>query len=68
MSKSHTNTNPLSLAQPNFTREELLSQRTTSDKIRFLFSRDIPKKEIALILNIRYQHVRNVLNYQLKKN
>ena len=52
----------------SFTRSELLNQKTTSDKIRFLFSRNIKKTEIALILNIRYQHVRNVLNYQLKKN
>jgi hypothetical protein len=50
-----------------FTREELLLQKTTSDKIRFLFARGIKKTEISLILNIRYQHVRNVLNYQLKK-
>lgn len=51
-----------------FVRSELLNQKTTSDKIRFLHSRGIKKTEISLILNIRYQHVRNVLNYQLKKN
>lgn len=54
--------------QELFTRVELLAQKTTSDRIRFLFAKGIKKTEIALILNIRYQHVRNVLNYQLKKN
>jgi hypothetical protein len=62
MSKVSTKVN-----QEVFTRDELLNQKTTSDKIRFLFSRGIKKTEISLILNIRYQHVRNVLNYQLKK-
>jgi len=56
-----------SIVTEPFTRDELLSQRTTSDKVRFLYSRGIKKTEIALILNIRYQHVRNVLHYQLKK-
>ena len=41
---------------------------TTSSKIRYLKSIDLQTKEIALILNIRYQHVRNVLNQILKKN
>lgn len=50
-----------------FIRSELLNQKTTSDKIRFLYSKGISKSEISNILFIRYQHVRNVLNYQLKK-
>lgn len=33
----------------------------TSQKIRALHALEIPKAEIALILNKRYQHVRNVL-------
>jgi hypothetical protein len=50
-----------------FERAELLLQPTTSARIRFLFGKGVKKTEIALILNIRYQHVRNVLQYQLKK-
>ena len=65
--KTSINHNPLSLEVPNFTREELNLQKTTSDKIRFLYSKNVKKAEISLILNIRYQHVRNTLNYQLKK-
>jgi hypothetical protein len=48
-------------------REELNNLPTTSSKIRFLFQKGETKTEISKILNIRYQHVRNVLNYQLKK-
>jgi hypothetical protein len=68
MSKTYTNTNPLSLEVPNFSREDLAKCRNTSDRIRFLYSKGIKKTEIGKILNIRYQHVRNVLLYQLKKN
>jgi DNA invertase Pin-like site-specific DNA recombinase len=50
-----------------FLRSDLLSLPTKSAQIRFLFQKGITKSEIALILNIRYQHVRNVLNYNLKK-
>lgn len=40
---------------------------TTSSKIRFLDSKGIARKEIARILNKRYQHVRNVLITPIKK-
>lgn len=43
-----------------FTREELLSHKTTSAKCRFLTSLGISRSEISKILNIRYQHVRNI--------
>jgi hypothetical protein len=66
MSKAQVQSNPLSTDSP-FVRDELLNQPTTSARIRFLYSKGIQKKEIALILNIRYQHVRNVLMYELKK-
>jgi hypothetical protein len=51
-----------------FTRDELLALPTKSAQIRFLFGRGIKRSEIALILNIRYQHVRNVLVTELKKS
>lgn len=41
--------------------------KDTSTRIRYLASQGILTKEIHLILNIRYQHVRNVLNQVLKK-
>ena len=34
---------------------------TTSSKIRYLNSLDISRGDISRTLNIRYQHVRNVL-------
>ena len=34
---------------------------TTSAKIRYLASLDVPRGDIARTLNKRYQHVRNVL-------
>ena len=40
---------------------------TTAARIRFLDSKDFSKGDIARILNIRYQWVRNVLNTPLKK-
>lgn len=47
--------------------KEMSSMKTVSEKVRYLSSKDIERKEIALILNIRYQHVRNILTRQLKK-
>ncbi len=40
---------------------------TVSSKIRFLDSIDFTRSEIALFLNKRYQHVRNVLITPIKK-
>jgi len=40
---------------------------TTSSKIRYLNSKQFSRSEISKILNIRYQHVRNVLITPLKR-
>lgn len=40
---------------------------TTSAKVRLLDANNIAKADIARILEIRYQHVRNVLLTPLKK-
>ena len=40
---------------------ELSKMNTTSEKIRFLDSNNVSRMNISKILNIRYQHVRNVL-------
>jgi hypothetical protein len=48
--------------------KEMSSMKTVSEKVRYLTSKGIERKEVALILNIRYQHVRNILTRQLKKN
>lgn len=51
---------------------EVMKDMTTSSKIRYLASNGFSTKEnlysgIANYLNIRTQHVRNVLNQPLKK-
>lgn len=52
-------------------KEELLklveSLVTKSAKIRLLAADGVSTSEIAKVLDIRYQHVRNVLTTQLKK-
>lgn len=40
---------------------------TMSSKIRTLASMDVPRGQIAKLVNRRYQHVRNVLITPLKK-
>lgn len=50
-----------------FNRDTLLSLKTTSAKIRYLASFNLSRSEISNILNIRYQHVRNVLLQSPKK-
>ena len=40
---------------------------TTSSKIRYLNGEGLSRSEIAKTLNIRYQHVRNVLITPIKK-
>lgn len=45
---------------------QLSSLPTVSSRIRYLNSIGTKRTEIALILNIRYQHVRNVLTQILK--
>lgn len=46
---------------------ELEGMKTVSSKIRYLAGQGKSRAEIAKILNIRYQHVRNVLVTPLKK-
>jgi len=41
--------------------QELVKYTTTSSKIRYLASCNLSRSEISKMLNIRYQHVRNVL-------
>jgi len=53
---------------PEINVEELLKEhKTKSNVIRFLSSQGKTRSEIAKLLNIRYQHVRNVLTTPLKK-
>ncbi|MGL5078787.1 MAG: hypothetical protein ACRDBG_23565 [Waterburya sp.] len=44
-----------------FDREKLEAFKTTSAKVRYLDSCNVTRGQIAKILNIRYQWVRNVL-------
>lgn len=46
---------------------DLSEFKTTSAKIRYLNSKGVTRAEIAKTLNIRYQHVRNVLTQPLKQ-
>lgn len=46
---------------------ELNTLPTTSSKIRYLDSKNLTRSQIAKELNIRYQHVRNVLITPIKK-
>jgi len=62
-------------AQTNYVtiNDEILSivndeNLSKSSKIRTLSSMNLPRGQISKILNIRYQHVRNVLITPLKKN
>lgn len=48
--------------------DTLVTFPTTSGKIRYLDSVGYKRSEIEVILNIRYQHVRNVLITPLKKS
>lgn len=47
--------------------EALSGLETTSSKIRYLLSVGMKRGEVAKILNIRYQHVRNVEITPIKK-
>lgn len=47
--------------------DELNAIPTVSGKIRYLHSKEFTRSAIAVKLNIRYQHVRNVLTTQLKR-
>jgi hypothetical protein len=69
MSKSKTNTKTVNTVEPtvNNYEDELKNITTKSGKIRFLSSKGVERGSIAKMLNIRYQHVRNVLVTPLKK-
>lgn len=45
----------------------LEAETTKSAKIRALYAMNIKKGEIAILMNIRYQHVRNVLLQPVKE-
>jgi hypothetical protein len=60
MSKIETKTSELSL-------HDQMRGMNTSQKVRFL-TPNFPRSEIAKILNIRYQHVRNVQITPVKKS
>jgi hypothetical protein len=47
--------------------KDLESLPTTSSKIRFLNSKGLTRSQIKAKLQIRYQHVRNVLITPIKK-
>lgn len=53
--------------QQDTTDLDFTSIATTSGKIRYLTSLGKTRSEIAKLLNIRYQHVRNVQMQPLKK-
>jgi hypothetical protein len=42
------------------------TSKSKSSKIRYLYGKGFTKSQIALMLNIRYQHVRNVLLQPVK--
>lgn len=53
---------------PEIDVEALLQEhKTKSNVIRYLASQGKTRSEIAKLLNIRYQHVRNVLTQPLKR-
>ena len=47
--------------------KELALLPTTSSRIRFLDSKNYTRSQIAITLNKRYQHIRNVLITPIKK-
>ena len=47
--------------------EDLSNLKTTSAKIRYLAGKEMKRADIARKLNIRYQHVKNVLEQPLKR-
>ena len=40
--------------------DQLVNLETTSSKIRYLLANGYTRSQVAKVLNIRYQHVRNV--------
>lgn len=62
-----TKSNKVKKVEQVVTKDELSNITTVSGKIRYLNSQGKSRSEISKILNIRYQHVRNVLVTPLKK-
>lgn len=62
-----TTTNKTAPKLAKAVQDELDAFTTTASKVRFLDSKDFSRGDIARILNIRYQWVRNVLLTPLKK-
>lgn len=56
--------------QVQVTNDEIVSSSTlnTSQKIRELLTRNFSRSQISKMLNIRYQHVRNVQITPIKKS
>lgn len=48
--------------------EDFLKLTTTAARVRYLDSLNFTRSDIAKMLNIRYQHVRNTLVTLLKKD
>lgn len=63
MSKVQNDTTPTPI---NY-QAEMKKLPNTSSRIRYLHSLGIERKEIAKMVNVRYQHVRNVILMPLKK-
>lgn len=56
------------VAQPQFELPKLMeTHKTKSNVIRFLAAQGWTRSQIASFMNIRYQHVRNVLIQPLKQ-
>lgn len=82
MSKNNTNVqidtpfvedtiNTVSLPEPKVDQtydELMITHKTKSNLIRFLSSQGKSRSDISKFMNIRYQHVRNVLTTPLKKS
>lgn len=52
----------------DISKEDISTYPTKSAKIRYLLSKEYKRKDIANLLGIRYQHVRNVEVTLLKKD
>lgn len=63
-----TETPVVEAAKPQFELPKLMDEhKTKSNVIRFLSSQGWTRSQIASFMNIRYQHVRNVLIQPLKQ-
>lgn len=68
MAKKNEATTTEAIVAPTYNLEELYKKLTTkSAVIRYLNAEGMKRGEIAKLLGIRYQHVRNVLITPVKK-